>query len=129
MSHIIYKDKHNRYFYGTISDKIVRTLEYASRVCYDSTDKMSDVSWKKYIGARVRSVHVSIIEHVMLTFIINFTNTYHYNIDTIYRYLTLSNSLLHFSSERGLNPDSITPDNLIISISGNLKMWRDFMKF
>ena len=130
MSHIIYKDKCNRYFYGAISDKIIRTIEYASRVCYDATDKMTDVSWKKYIGARVRSGHESVIEHGMLTFIIDFTNaTYYSNIDVVYKYITLSNSLLHFSSEYGLNPEAHDQNNLIISISGNLKMWRDFIKF
>lgn len=115
----------NALIFAVGSSNIVKTIEYASRTCYDSYDKINDESWKSHISARVKSGHESVIEHGMLSIIIT-TDKLLDDINIIENALVTSNSLLHYINERG---DLLIDNNRIISISGNIKMWRDFIKY
>lgn len=117
--------------YMTVSKNIIRVIEYASRICYDATDKTTESSWKKYIQARVNSGHESVIEHGCVSFIVDFSECSDYescqNITDIESFLSRSNSLLHYVLESGWNSENTK--KYIMILSGNLKMWRDFFKW
>lgn len=51
-----------------IADVPERLIEYAGRVCYRSTDKMGRNP--RFVAARVKEGHQSIIEHVSFTFLV-----------------------------------------------------------
>lgn len=136
MARLIYQSNDAAKYYMIISNKIIRVIEYASRLCYDATDKMTEDSWEKYIGARVKSGHESVTEHGMISIIIDTScswREYRPYITGLKTVLTESNSMLHYVEENGINPSnaSITDvnSNTVLSISGNLKMWRDFIKY
>lgn len=126
---------------GNVSNTLIRVIEYASRICYDATDKMTETSWEKYISARVKSHHESVIEHGVFSFVIDLTGgDYGYEAKSIYgitngetmihyveETLANSNSLIHYVKESGWNPRS--EGRSILILSGNMKMWRDLMKY
>lgn len=122
---------------GGVSDTLIRVIEFASRICYDATDKMTETSWEKYISARVKSHHESVIEHGMFSFVVDLTGG-DYGYDgprsswivspmRVEETLANSNSLIHYVKETGWNPRAENLDILILS--GNMKMWRDLMKY
>ena len=125
MASITYKNDYGHYLMA-ISSKIVRVIEFASRLCYDANEKMTETSWEKYIGARVKSGHESVIEHGLITVVIDYYNEWGDSAD-IESLIANSNSLLHYVYDRGWNPKSMNTEQVIIS--GNLKMWRDFFKY
>ena len=125
MASITYKNDYGHYLMA-ISSKIVRVIEFASRLCYDANEKMTETSWEKYIGARVKSGHESVIEHGLITVVIDYCNEWGDSAD-IESLIANSNSLLHYVYDRGWNPKSMNTEQVIIS--GNLKMWRDFFKY
>ena len=136
MARLIYQSNDATKYYMIISNKIIRVIEYASRLCYDATDKMTEDSWEKYIGARVKSGHESVTEHGMISIIIDTScswRKYRPYITSLKNILVESNSMLHYVEENGINPsDTSSSDvesNAVLSISGNLKMWRDFIKY
>ena len=132
MSSITLKTEDANYFMG-ISDKIIRVIEFASSLFYDANDKMTTDSWEKYIGARVKSGHESVTEHGLITFIIDTSQGHIRNdflnneIGCIEESIASSNTLLHYVKEDKWNPNAM--EYPIIIISGNLKMWRDFIKY
>lgn len=109
------------------SNSFVSTIEYASRTCYAAIDGMTDDSWFKYIGARVRSGHESVIEHSMISVVIweRFGEILNDEISSLRRITSDSNSLLHWSSEEKMPGVGAG----VFSLSGNIKMWRDLLKF
>lgn len=113
------------------SDGMLRTIEFASRCCYNANDKTTPDSYKKYIEARIKSGHESVIEHGMMSAIVDLSNihaTDAYAAESfIQSILTASNSLLHYVSETGWNYHNLS--GTILCISGNMKMWRDFIKY
>lgn len=139
MARIIFgtKDGSRPNIYMAISNKIIRVIEYASRVCYDATDKMTETSWKKYIEARVRSGHESVTEHGLISVVVDFTqwicgasiNDFfrEKEIEMIEKFVARSNTLLHYVNETGWN--TTANDKPIMILSGNVKMWRDFFKW
>ena len=50
------------------SEKIMRHIELAGRVCYKSESRISDKTAEKFIANIIKSGHESVIEHVSLTF-------------------------------------------------------------
>lgn len=50
------------------SDKIMKHIELAGRVCYKSESRISDSSADKFIANIIKSGHESVIEHVSVTF-------------------------------------------------------------
>ena len=50
------------------TEKIMRHIELAGRVCYKSESRISDDSADKFIANIIKSGHESVIEHVSLTF-------------------------------------------------------------
>lgn len=114
---------------GLISDHFVHTIEYASRLCYNSVDKMTHDSWYNYIKARVRSGHESVIEHNMISIIVEMkseeTNIKEFN--ELNSILNDSNTMLHYVDET--TGFSIYSNKILFSLSGNIKMWRDFFKW
>ena len=123
---------------GNVSNTLIRVIEYASRICYDATDKMTETSWEKYISARVKSHHESVIEHGVFSFVIDLTGgDYGYEAKSIYgitngetmihyveETLANSNSLIHYVKESGWNPRA--EGRSILILSGNMKMWREW---
>lgn len=126
MASISYSNEEAHFLMG-ISDKIIRVIEFASRLCYDANEKMTPTSWEKYIGARVKSGHESVIEHGLISVIIDFKFSCDSEVIEIEDSIAKSNTLLHFVNEYGWNPSSYRSRQIIIS--GNLKMWRDFFKY
>lgn len=126
MASIRYSNEEARFLMG-ISDKIIRVIEFASRLCYDANEKMTQTSWEKYIGARVKSGHESVIEHGLISVIIDFNFSCDTEVIEIEDAIANSNTLLHFVNECGWNPTCYRARQIIIS--GNLKMWRDFFKY
>lgn len=119
-----YVYKNNQFeIYGIFSKDIIRTIEFASRVCYDSNYKTTDDSWKKYIGARVKSGHESVIEHGLISFIVNSE----FVENTFAVAIAKSNSLIHYVCENGWDPRF--PFKHQVILSGNIKMWRDLFKW
>ena len=135
-------------YYFWASDKMIRTIEFASRLCYDAGDKATVDTWKNYIGARVKSGHESITEHGMLNLIIDFTKAQRTESQLRKEYFIIRElerlfagirirtgydssfftmrTKLHYCCESGWN--SVNAESNIVSISGNVKMWRDFIK-
>lgn len=133
MSRIIARNDVSTVYMG-ISSNIIRTIEFASRLCYDAGSKMTPDSWSKYIGARVRSGHESVIEHGMITVIIDPTTVKQIPLEWMYDeimnvedVLVNANSLIHFIKEQVHRPDA--PQLPLMILSGNLKMWRDLFKY
>lgn len=50
------------------SEKVMKHIERAGRVCYKSESRISDKSAEKFIANIVKSGHESVIEHVSVTF-------------------------------------------------------------
>ena len=50
------------------TEKIMKHIERAGRVCYKSESRISDTSAEKFIANIIKSGHESVIEHVSLTF-------------------------------------------------------------
>lgn len=50
------------------TEKIMRHIELAGRVCYKSETNISDKSAEKFITNIIKSGHESVIEHISLTF-------------------------------------------------------------
>ena len=50
------------------SEKIMKHIEMAGRVCYKSESRISDKSAEKFIANIIKSGHESVIEHVSVTF-------------------------------------------------------------
>ncbi len=50
------------------SEKIMKHIEMAGRVCYKSESRISDKSAEKFIANIIKSGHESVIEHVSITF-------------------------------------------------------------
>lgn len=50
------------------TEKIMKHIELAGRVCYKSESRISDKSAEKFIANIIKSGHESVIEHVSLTF-------------------------------------------------------------
>ncbi len=50
------------------TNKIMKHIERAGRVCYKSEDKMDEHSSEKFIRGLISSGHESVIEHVSVTF-------------------------------------------------------------
>lgn len=128
--------------YMGITQNIIRNIEFASRICYDANDKMTEDSWSTYIRARVNSGHESVTEHGLISVIIDFTATSAITdfatassltdwtseeVHVIEEALSCSNSLLHYVKEYPNRLDAMGKPILIIS--GNIKMWRDLFKY
>ena len=133
MSRIITKNDVATIYMG-ISSNIIRTIEFASRICYDAGDKMTNDTWSKYIGARVRSGHESVIEHGLISVIVDPTTIGEIPIEwmldeicVVEEVLSCSNSLIHYVKEQVHRPDA--PQLPLMILSGNLKMWRDLFKY
>ena len=133
MSRIIVKNDICTVYMGISSD-IIRTIEFASRLCYDASERMTKNTWASYIGSRVHSGHESVIEHGLISFIIDTTtvvnaplNWMYGEIENVESALVNSNSLIHYVKEHIHQPTA--PQLPILILSGNLKMWRDFFKY
>lgn len=128
--------------YMGITQNIIRNIEFASRICYDTNDKTTKDSWSSYIRARVNSGHESVTEHGLISTIIDFTATSVVTdfatassltdwtteeVHVIEEALSCSNSLLHYVKEYPNRLDAMGKPILIIS--GNVKMWRDLFKY
>lgn len=50
------------------TEKVMRHIERAGRVCYKSESRISDKSAEKFIANIIKSGHESVIEHVSVTF-------------------------------------------------------------
>ena len=50
------------------SEKVMRHIELAGRVCYKSESRISDDSADKFIANIIKSGHESVIEHISVTF-------------------------------------------------------------
>lgn len=111
------------------SENILKTIEYASRVCYNATDRMNTARYKtlNYIGARVRSGHESVTEHGEFVVIFKRSGCSNVMFHEICQLLEMSNSLLHVFANTSIC--TLDSRSVIVSISGNLKMWRDFVKY
>lgn len=46
-----------------------KKMEYCGRICYDSTSKINDESYERFIGNIVKSGHYSVIEHERICFL------------------------------------------------------------
>lgn len=102
------------------SSNLCTTIEYASRQCYNSLDKMKPYSWYRYIRARVNDGHCSVIEHSNIAMICTCTDEF---ADAVKKSLALTNSMLHYVEDRVIK----WSDGLVmVSLSGNIRMWRDF---
>lgn len=102
------------------SSNLCTTIEYASRQCYNSVDRMRPYSWYRYIKARLKEGHSSVIEHSNIAMICTCSEQF---ADAVTSSLALTNSMLHYVEDRIIKWDT---RSLMISLSGNIRMWRDF---
>lgn len=107
---------------GVISSNYAQTVEYCARTCYNTEANMTIDSWEKYIRARVKSGHESVIEHNCITLTFVGKNDSAENIlNKLEKVVYEANNLV--KPKRGkLN----NRDYLIIT--GNVKMFRDVLK-
>ena len=120
---------------ANFTNNLVKILEYASRTCYDSHDKTESDSWKTHISSRIKSRHESVIEHGRFAVIVDYSvfndiftaEDVYKEVDIINKLLCDSNSLIRYAKEDGYLIKY--PKVPIISLSGNMKMWRDLIKF
>lgn len=105
--------------YGFISKNFERTVEYCSRCCYNSEDKISFDSWGSYILNRIKAGHESVIEHnAVVMMLISSTTSYINKWETaIYE----GNNLIKVKKGKH------GKDHYII-FSGNIHMFRDLIK-
>lgn len=121
---------------ANFTNNLVKILEYASRTCYNSYDKIDDDTWKTHITSRIKSRHESVIEHGRFAVIIDYSvfDIFHFDVEDIYKevetinkIMSESNSLIKYAKEDYCLIKY--PKVPIISLSGNMKMWRDLIKF
>ncbi len=107
---------------ATISDNYASTIEYCARTCYNVEDKMAHDTWGKYIGARLKSRHESVIEHNALTMLFETTDDADLELlDVIQIVIAESNNLVV------THRDHIGEHDVLIA-TGNIKMFRDVIK-
>ena len=94
----------------------IEKIELAGRICYNSEDKIEIGSAEKFVRGIMKRGHESVIEHE--GFIIRFDGNRRWDETLI--------PLMLFSEESCLFKVSII--NGIIFVSGNFRVWRDFLK-
>ena len=139
----IYYSTPNADYYFYASNKMIRVIEFASRICYDAGDKITEDSWYNYIMNRVKSGHESVTEHGIVSVIIDLTKMDNeieqkqiIDIENVFAGMRIRNTYdnsiftfrtkLHYCCEPGWN--KLSPESHMMIISGNVKMWRDFIK-
>lgn len=105
--------------YGFLSDNHERTVEYCSRCCYNSEADIKPKSWIKYIQARIKSTHESVIEHNCLTFMLVGTSQ---TILTKWEKLFYEGNNLIKATRGKRNSEHY------LILSGNIHMYRDLLK-
>lgn len=101
------------------SSNVVKTIEYASRLCYNSVDKITDFSWFRYIRSRIKEGHTSVIEHSNISMISVCTPSFANKVESL---LAKTNTLLTYVKDTMITAAS---DMVMISVTGNIRMWRD----
>ena len=104
---------------GWISDNYQGICEYAGRTCYHKEANAAEDTWKRYIHARVKSGHESVIEHNSVAIMFQVDPIMKNVIMQLAAYVAKNNNLLRtiFNYE----------GNSLI-ITGNLRSFRDFIK-
>ena len=104
---------------GWISDNYQGICEYAARTCYHKEADAKEGSWKRYLHARVKSGHESVIEHNSVAIMFQVDPMMKNILMQLVAYVSKNNNLLRtvFNYE----------GNSVI-ICGNLRSFRDFIK-
>ena len=104
---------------GWISDNYQGICEYAGRTCYHKEENADEGTWKRYIHARVKSGHESVIEHNSVAIMFQVDPVMKNILMQLAAYVAKNNNLLRtvFNYE----------GNSVI-ICGNLRSFRDFIK-
>ena len=104
---------------GWVSDNYQGVCEYAARTCYHKEADAGEDTWKRYLHARVKSGHESVIEHNSMAFMFQVAPEMKNILMELVAYVAKNNNLLRTTFN--------TNGNSVI-ISGNIRMFRDFLK-
>lgn len=104
---------------GWVSNNYQGICEYAARTCYHKEADADEDTWKRYLHARVKSGHESVIEHNSMAFMFQVAPEMKNILMELVAYVAKNNNLLRTTFN--------TNGNSVI-ISGNIRMFRDFLK-
>ena len=93
-------------------------IEKVARICYKSEDKICEGSAEKMVRSLVKRNHEAMLEHESIIFVVEKENDYR----KFVRYVDVLESLGFDSMIRTTYFDRGV-------ISGNIRMWRDFLRF
>lgn len=103
---------------------IYHRIEYATRVCYNSLDSMTEDSYKKFIPDKINVGHYSVLEHSNICLLWAFNDEE--DISYVYQWLNAvkgeSNSRVFITIPKDI-------DGEVIILSGNVRAWRDFFEY
>lgn len=97
----------------------LKKIELCGRVCYKSEDKITDNSAERFVKNLIKREHESVLEHA------------DYIVKTSKAEYEDYNSIILQLKEYGINPmlrTTADDDTSRYIISGNVRMWRDFMR-
>jgi len=98
---------------------ILKKLETAGRVCYKSEDRIGEGTAEKFVKAIIDRGHESVLEHG--EYILQFKNPNDYS-----KIICGMRAIEEETGDKSLLRHTVNKERYIIS--GNVRMWRDFIK-
>lgn len=103
---------------------IYQRIEYATRVCYNSLDNMTEDSYKTFIPDKINAGHYSVLEHSNICLLWAFDDTE--DVSYVYQWL---NAVKGESNARVFITIPKDACSEVIILSGNVRGWRDFFEY
>lgn len=103
---------------------IYHRIEYATRVCYNSLENMTEDSYKRFIPEKIGAGHYSVLEHSNICLKWKFEEEG----DEVYAYQWLNSVKGESNARIFITIPKDSYDNIII-LSGNVRGWMDFFNY